>query len=152
MEHSHLTGTLQTLVVFLLSMIHHFPIVLPNCCDDRPTNLILFESIHGCSYIRVKRRDKTYCLLCEQADTIGSVKEKLAEIIQQFQPPTDKEQAPILRLLEEKSQAVLEDSETLESSKIADNGVLHLVYCIDEDDEVFEPVEVVAQRELGESN
>mmetsp|Transcript_26019 Transcript_26019/g.71664 ORF Transcript_26019/g.71664 Transcript_26019/m.71664 type:complete len:119 (+) Transcript_26019:160-516(+) len=96
-------------------------------------------------YLRIKRRDKTFCLLCEESDTVLSVKEKLGKIILQFgnEQDGDDDGPPTMRLLQEKSQAVLHDADTLSAAKVVDNSVLHLVYSINDDDDEFEPVEVV---------
>ncbi|KAL7578743.1 hypothetical protein ACA910_015976 [Epithemia clementina (nom. ined.)] len=115
-------------------------------------------------YIRVKRRDKTYCLLCDESQSIASIKEKLAGMIRQFQQTDNdddggcqQQEIPTMRLLrvmdesgktqqqeEDEDQGILDDTDTLASAKILDNQVLHLVFCINEDEDEYEPVEVVS--------
>lgn len=94
----------------------------------------------GKLYLQIKRRDKNYCLLCDENDTISIVKEKIKNIIQQFQQ--EEQDIPTLRLLHGKTQVILKDDETLIKSKITNNSILHLIYCIDDDDDIYEPVEI----------
>lgn len=44
---------------------------------------------------------------------------------------------------DDEDKAVLEDTDTLTTARILDNEILHLVFCINEDEDEYEPVEVV---------
>ena len=81
-------------------------------------------------------------------------------MIQQFDgsDDDDKKELPSLRLLrvvdhsakqpkqeeDDEDDLILDDDETLASAKIVNNQVLHLVFCINDDEDEYEPVEVVS--------
>jgi superfamily II DNA or RNA helicase len=97
--------------------------------------------VHLCllaRYIRIKRRNQTYCLLCDESDSIATVQTKLAGILQQHPVPgyttTPESTDPNtnMKLLYE-GKPLLHD--TLKKCDIKDGAVLQLVFAIGDDDD-----------------
>ena len=89
------------------------------------------------SYIRIKRRNQTFCLLCNHTDSIQSVKEQLAMATKQHMDDAAVG-AEDMRLLWNDS--ILQDSDTLRELK--DDCVLHLVFKVADDE--YESVDIVS--------
>jgi len=88
------------------------------------------------SYIRIKRRNQTFCLLCNNTDSIQSVKEQLAMAAKQHLDDAEVG-ADDMRLLWNDS--ILHDTDTLHELK--DDSVLHLVFKVADNE--YESVDIV---------
>lgn len=101
----------------------------------------------------IRRRNQTFCLLCDDTDTIRSIKEKLVQATNQHSAENDDENllsADDLRLLKPGSKTdaenvVLKDDDqvihNLELPK--DNATLYMVHKISDDD-TWESVDIVS--------
>lgn len=98
----------------------------------------LLFSLGACSYLRVERRNQTFCLLCETSDTIASLKTQLA--LAASQHSTDGVDADQMRLLLDTT--VLEDDSTIAGLELKDDAVLYLVYAVADNE--YESVDVVS--------
>jgi len=108
-----------------------------------PTSLRLGRSFFcslsiSYSYIRVKRRNQTFCLLCNNSDSVQTVKEQLAMAAKQHLDNDAVVDANDMRLLYNGS--VLQDDETLQDFK--DDSVLHVVFKVADNE--YEPVDIVS--------
>ena len=89
-------------------------------------------------YIHVKRRNQTFCLLCDESDTVESLKQKIVQALQQHS--TD--EVPTMRLQLTTDATVLEDEQPLRHYQVKDNDVLHMVYAVSDDE--YETVDITS--------
>jgi hypothetical protein len=91
------------------------------------------------SYLSIHRRNQTYCLLCPSSWTIAQVKHEVAAAVSQHgREVADGE----VRLLQPATQAVLNDSESMQD--YADETFLYLVLAVGDDE--YETVDVQAME------
>jgi ferredoxin len=100
-------------------------------------------------YLRIKRRNQTFCVLCQETDTIGHVKEKLIEVMQQHDIRLGGAActAAEMRLLKASNGEPIHDSNsdgenTIQAAQLKDDQVLHLVFRMTDDE--YEPVEIIS--------
>jgi hypothetical protein len=100
-------------------------------------------------YLRIKRRNQTFCVLCQETDSIGQVKEKIVEIMQQhadLRPAQGSPAATEMRLIKASNGEPISDSSdddnTIQAAQFKDDQVLHLVFHIA--DNGYEPVEIIS--------
>lgn len=98
-------------------------------------NLTLF-----CSYLRVKRLNQTFCILCDADQTVQDIKETLSAALEQHGGSKEN-----IRLIQADSGLVLEDD--TKCVGLADDTVLHMVFQID--GEVYEAVDVTASEDAS---
>ena len=80
----------------------------------------------------------------EREEEIPTMRLLLLAASQSGKPPPQQGQEDSDNEEEDEDRLALDDSVTLASANIADNQVLHLVFCINEEEEEYEPVEVVS--------
>jgi len=97
-------------------------------------------------YIRVKRRNQTFCFLCEVGDTGKIIKEKVATAANQHCGDDEANQiSPDLLRLLTVNNTILEDTDTVgscESLKRDGNDTLHVVVKVADDE--YESVDVMS--------
>ena len=99
-------------------------------------------------YLRIKRHNQTFCFLCEEKDTVLSVKERVVAAANQHCGPDEANRisADLLRLLTTTTNTtVLDDTDTLGGCgllKRDGNDVLHVVLKVADDE--WESVDVMS--------
>jgi hypothetical protein len=100
-------------------------------------------------YLRIKRRNQTFCLLCQETDSFGQVKEKIVEIMQQhadIRPEQGSAVADEMRLIEashgDPINDAYDDDTTIQAAQLKDDQVLYLVFRIADNE--YEPVEIIS--------
>jgi hypothetical protein len=97
-------------------------------------------------YIRVKRRNHTFCLLCSAEDTFQIVKQKLASALQQHDP--DNSNNSNMRLQTSGSDVNVLEDDAVVGNELKDDAVVHLVLALS--DSEWEPVDIEFTEIVGE--
>jgi hypothetical protein len=95
-------------------------------------------------YIRVKRKNQTFCLLCAADDTFGTVKTRLASAFQQHDPDNSSSNSGMRLQLPstdpaEAAAKILED-DVVVGSELKEDAVVHLVLAVS--DSEWETVDI----------
>eukprot|EP00980_Cylindrotheca_fusiformis_P014553 scaffold3924_cov109-Cylindrotheca_fusiformis.AAC.2 len=95
-------------------------------------------------YLRIKRRNQTFFIMCEPNHTIQYLKEQISLATkQEFQPSQ-------MRLLLPKDDSVLNDDEKLEKIEIKSEAELYLVLNVSDNE--WEPVDVVGDPTVADNS
>jgi len=107
------------------------------------TQCSLTHDVHR--YIRIKRRNQTFCFLCNASDTVAQLKAKVAAVVKQHPAggkasDDDDEETLIMQLIHPESTDILEDEDLLSEYELKDNAVLHVVFEVADNE--FETVDI----------
>lgn len=87
----------------------------------------------------MKRKNQTYCFLCDASDTVLSLKQKIQNVVAQH-PGKAEDKNIQLQLIHPDGPTVLDDEDKLVEYEIKDNSVLHVAFGIADNE--FEQVDI----------